>query len=286
LAKTFSKGDTLKVEKFKRSERLVAMTKYLVNHPRELISLGHFSELFSAAKSTISEDLVIIRDTLSNFSMGLLETLPGAGGGVKFIPCISEQAATEFLDELAETLSQPERIIPGGFLYMTDLLFNPAISSKAGTIFASKFSDLKPDLVITIETKGIPLALMTAQALNVPLVVIRNDSKVTEGSSVSINYVSGSTKRIQTMSLPRRSLPKGSRVVVIDDFMKAGGTAKGILELMEEFDALVLGIGVLISTIEPQEKLVDQYVSLLELVDIEPQQRKIYIRPTESKGVE
>ncbi len=268
------------MEKFKRSERLVAVTKYLVNHPRELISLGYFSTLFSAAKSTISEDLVIVRDTLNTFAMGQLETLPGAGGGVKFIPGVNQCEETEFLTQLANTMSQPERIIPGGFLYTTDLLFNPAISSKAGTIFATRFSGFHPDLVITIETKGIPLALMTAQALNVPLVVIRNDSKVTEGSSVSINYVSGSTKRIQTMSLPRRALSKGSKVVVIDDFMKAGGTAKGILELMEEFDAEVLGIGVLIRTLEPKDKLVEQYVSLLELVEIEEQQRRVFIRPT------
>jgi len=270
------------VEKFKRSERLVAITKHLANHPRELISLGFFSDLFSAAKSTISEDLAIIRDTLDSFNMGILETLPGAGGGVKFLPRIGQPETSEFLIALSQTLSHPERIIPGGFLYMTDLLFNPAISSKVGAIFATKFSESNPEVVITIETKGIPLALMTAQCLNVPLVVIRNDSRVTEGSSVSINYVSGSTRRIQTMSLPRRSLLKGARVIVIDDFMKAGGTAKGMLELLEEFDSQVLGMGVLISTREPKEKLVHDYVSLLELVEIDEQQRKIYIRPTGS----
>ncbi|MDA8440812.1 MAG: pur operon repressor [Peptococcaceae bacterium] len=268
------------MEKFKRSERLVALTKYLTHHPRELISLGFFSEMFSAAKSTISEDLVIMRDTLAGLEMGVLETLPGAGGGVKFIPLMGESESEVFLQGLSQQLSQPERIIPGGFLYMTDLLFDPVISAQAGTIFASKFAVLNPEVVITIETKGIPLALMTAQALHVPLVVIRNDSRVTEGSSVSINYLSGSTRRIQTMSLPRRSLRKGMRVVVIDDFMKAGGTAKGMLELLEEFDSKVLGVGVLISTLEPQEKLVNDYISLLELVDIEEQPRRILIRPT------
>ncbi|HWJ02375.1 MAG TPA: pur operon repressor [Verrucomicrobiae bacterium] len=268
------------MEKYKRSERLVAITNYLTDHPGELISLGSFSELFSAAKSTISEDLVIIRDTLERFQQGSLETLPGAAGGVRFLPGMGHAETQQFLLDLAEMLSKPERIIPGGFLYMTDLLFNPVLSSRVGTIFAAKFADLAPDCVITIETKGIPLALMTAKALNVPLVVIRNDSKVTEGSSVSINYVSGSTRRILTMSLPRRSLVKGARVVVIDDFMKAGGTAKGMLELLEEFDTQVLGVGVLISTLEPKEKLVHEYVSLLELVEMNEQQRKISIQPT------
>lgn len=271
------------MEKFKRSERLVAITKYLTDHPRELISLGFFSELFAAAKSTISEDLVIIRDTLENFRLGVLETLPGAGGGVKFLPRLMENDVNSFLGTLAEKLSSPERILPGGFLYMSDLLFDPVISAKAGEIFAMRFAHLQPQLVITIETKGIPLAMMTAHALNVPLVVIRNDSRVTEGSSVSINYVSGSTRRIQTMSLPRRSLPKGSRVVVIDDFMKAGGTARGMLELLEEFESEVLGVGVLISTLEPHNKLVTEYSALLELVDMDEQEKKIYIRPTDAR---
>ncbi len=268
------------MEKFKRSERLVAITKYLVDHPRVLISLGFFSELFAAAKSTISEDLVIVRDTLDSFGMGLLETLPGAGGGVMFLPKIGRDESARFLSELSEKLSQPERIIPGGFLYMTDLLFDPAVSGKVGTIFAAQFAHLNPAAVITIETKGIPLALMTAKALNVPLVVIRNDSRVTEGPSVSINYVSGSTRRIQTMSLPRRALARGSRVVLIDDFMKAGGTAKGMLELLEEFDVQVLGLGVLVRNVEPKEKLVNDYFCLLDLSEIDEQERKIDIRPT------
>jgi len=267
------------VEKYKRSERLVAITKYLVDHPRELISLGFFSGLFAAAKSTISEDLVIIRDSLDGFAMGRLETLPGAGGGVQFLPLMAEEEVSGFLQSLAEKLAQPERVIPGGFLYMTDLLFDPAVGSRVGTIFAAKFANLKPEVVITIETKGIPLALMTAQSLNVPLVVIRNDSRVTEGSSVSINYVSGSTHRIQTMSLPRRALDKGTRVVIIDDFMKAGGTARGMLELLEEFGAEVLGIGVLVSNLEPRGKLVTDYVALLELIEVDEQKKKIRIRP-------
>lgn len=269
------------MDKYKRGERLVAITKYLVDHPRDLISLGFFSGLFSAAKSTISEDLVIVRDTMDILAMGSLETVPGAGGGVKFLPRMVEKDVNGFLQRLSEQLAQPERIIPGGFLYMTDLLFNPAVSSKVGIVFATKFADLNPDIVITIETKGIPLALMTARYLNVPLVVIRNDSRVTEGSSVSINYVSGSTRRIQTMSLPRRALAKGSRVIIIDDFMKAGGTARGMLELLEEFGAQVLGTGVLVSNIEPKEKLVSDYISLLELIEIDEQQKNIRIRPSQ-----
>jgi purine operon repressor len=133
---------------------------------------------------------------------------------------------------------------------------------------------------MTVETKGIPLALMTARALNIPLVIVRHDSKVTEGSTVSINYVSGSTKRIQTMSLSRRAVRKNTKSIFVDDFMKAGGTANGIIELMKEFDNEVVGIGVLIETKEPERKLVDDYVSLLTLNGVDENDGIVNIVPS------
>jgi purine operon repressor len=112
---------------------------------------------------------------------------------------------------------------------------------------------------------------MTANSLNIPLVIVRSDNRVTEGSTVSINYVSGSTGKIQTMYISKRAIKNGAKVLIIDDFMKAGGTAKGMVDLMKEFDANVKGIGVMIATKEPRDKLVDEYLSLitLEKVDLE-----------------
>lgn len=164
---------------------------------------------------------------------------------------------------------------------MTDVLFSPSLASKIGKTFATKFCSKEPDYVVTVETKGIPLALMAANYLNIPLVTIRRNSRVTEGTSVSINYVSGSTKKIQTMSLAKRSLPKGARVIFIDDFLKAGGTVKGVKELMDEFDAEVVGVGVLVSTKNPEKKLVDDYISLLILNNIDESNSVIDIRPAQ-----
>lgn len=87
----------------------------------------------------------------------------------------------------------------------------------------TRFMDRNPDYILTVETKGIPLAVMVARAFNKPLVIARRDSKVTEGSAISINYVTGSSGRIQTMTLTKRAIPPNARVLIIDDFMKAGG---------------------------------------------------------------
>ena len=88
--------------------------------------------------------------------------------------------------------------------------------------------DQKIDAVMTVATKGVPLANAVANVLNVPFVIVRRDLKITEGSTVSVNYVSGSSgDRIEKMFLSKRSLKAGSRVLIVDDFLKGGGTVNG-----------------------------------------------------------
>lgn len=255
-------GDVM--DKYSRNQRVTGITKILTENPNKTINLKKFTELFNAAKSTISEDIVIVRETLNELSMGRVETVAGAAGGVKYICGISNIESGIFADGLCEILTQKDRIIPGNFIYMTDIMYNPEIVHKAGIILASAFSELNIDYVVTVETKGIPLAYEVAKMLGVQLVIVRRDTKVTEGSTVSINYISGSSDRIQTMSLSKKSIKKGSNCIFIDDFMKAGGTARGIINLLKEFESEVLGIGVLIDNIEHEHKLIDDYISIIK----------------------
>ncbi|KQL32339.1 MULTISPECIES: pur operon repressor [Bacillaceae] len=254
--------------KWKRSERLVDMTQYLMEHPHKLIPLTFFASLYQSAKSSISEDLTIIKETFEERGRGLLITVPGAAGGVKFIPTMTSKDVKEITAELMEQLSKSERLLPGGYLYMTDLLGNPSLMNKVGKIFASAFAHEKIDAIMTVATKGISIAHAIARHLNVPVVVVRRDSKVTEGPTVSINYVSGSARRIQTMVLSKRSMEKGQRVLITDDFMKVGGTINGMKSLLEEFNCELAGIAVLVEAQHEGEQLVDDYLSLIKLHEV------------------
>ncbi|KDR94247.1 purine operon repressor, PurR [Peptoclostridium litorale DSM 5388] len=255
--------------KFKRNERIGGIVKILSDSPNKIFTLSYFTQKFNAAKSTISEDILIVKNVFEKLNLGKVITIAGAAGGVKYIPKVSREDAKELLNELCEQINDPERILPGKFLYLIDLIYSPQIVSKVGKLFASYIDYSEADCVVTIETKGIPLALATANAMNLPLVIIRKNTKISEGSSLSINYVSASKEKIQTMSLPRKSLKEGSKVILIDDFMRGGGTLKGMEDLMKEFKADVVGKGVLISTDTPQEKLVEGCISLLRLIRIE-----------------
>ncbi|MGG7622147.1 pur operon repressor [Robertmurraya sp. GLU-23] len=263
--------------KFRRSERLVDMTNYLLEHPQQLVSLSFFSERYGSAKSSISEDLAIIKETFEKRGIGTLKTVPGASGGVKFTVKVSDEEARPIINELCGLIADPDRLLPGGYLYMTDILGDPAIVQKAGRLLASAFTEEKIDLVMTVATKGIPLAYAVASHLNVPVVIVRRDNKVTEGSTVSINYVSGSTGRIQTMVLSKRSMDQGANVLIVDDFMKAGGTVNGMISMLNEFNANLAGIAVLVEAEKIEERLVDDYLSLVKLSDVDVKEKQIQV---------
>ncbi|MCY0876230.1 MAG: pur operon repressor [Firmicutes bacterium] len=261
----------------RRSERIVRLTRTLLNHPGTPLSLTDMAHEYDAAKSSLSEDLAIIREVMEADGEGTLRTQTGAGGGVLFAVDVTAAHAERFTSEVSARLAQAERILPGGYLYMTDVLGEPNVLRIAGKMFARVFARYAPDVVLTVETKGIPLAVMTAQYLNCPFVVARRDHKWTEGSSVSTNYVSGSDKRVQTMSLSRRSMPEGARVLLVDDFMKAGGTFKGMTALCAEFKATVVGSAVFMETSEPAEKLVTSYRSLFALTAVDESAQRVTI---------
>lgn len=269
------------MKKLKRSARLVEMTQYLLSRPHTLIPLTLFVERYGSAKSSISEDLVIIKEVFEQEGIGKLHTVAGAAGGVKYIPKIPKDRSLDSIKRICTDLEEPDRILAGGYLYMSDILGRPSMLSDIGKMFASAFSQHDIDVVMTVETKGIPLAYATATALNLPVVIVRRDSLVTEGSAVSINYVSGSAKRIQTMSLARRALKEESRVLIIDDFMRMGGTVYGMMELLDEFHATVAGVGVFVESgeISEEERLVSDFISLAKLTQVDAKNRSITLEP-------
>ncbi|NLM35759.1 MAG: pur operon repressor [Clostridiales bacterium] len=265
------------MEKFSRNNRVSAITKILVENPNKVINLNTFTEMLNAAKSTISEDIVMIKKAFSALNMGRVETIAGAAGGVKYIVGVGEDESKSFARELCEMMSDSSRIIPGNFIYMTDIMYNPDVIRKAGAILASHFIEKSVDYVVTVQTKGIPLAFEVAKNLGVQLVIVRRDNKVAEGPTVTINYVSGSSGRIQNMSLPKRSIHKNSKCIFIDDFMKAGGTALGILDLLKEFESELVGIGILVDTVDITKKLVTDYISIIDYAGINEEGKAVFL---------
>ena len=271
------------MDRIRRNERLAAMTRILVESPNKIFTLGTFCEMFGAAKSTLSEDIDILRGVFAQFHLGQLDTVTGAAGGVRYRPVLAPEDAYRTVKDLAQMLAAPGRVLPGGFIYMADILAMPEVVERMGVIIASQFYRAEPDFVLTMETKGIPIALMTARMLDVPLVIARRDSRAYEGSAVKINYIAGGgNERIETMALARRAVAPGQRALIIDDFMKGGGTLQGMVDMMKEFQAEVVGVGVMIATAEPVVKRVEGARSLLVLEGFDRETGCAIVKPSKT----
>ena len=253
------------MDKIRRNERMSAMMKILSDHPNRIFTLSYFCEMFGAAKSTMSEDIDLLQKTVTAYGLGQVETVTGAAGGVLYRTVISPERALAAVTDLCGTLSGTERVLPGGFLYYSDILSDPVLVQQMGEIIASRSYERQPDFVLTMETKGIPVALEAASALHLPLVIARHSNKVYEGSAVNINYVSGSSGTIQTMSLSRRAVKAGQCCLIVDDFLKGGGTAQGMVDLMNEFSVRVVGSCFVMATEEPKIKRISGANSLMLL---------------------
>lgn len=255
--------------KLKRSERIVVMTEYLLNNPNKLIPLTYFVTKFNQAKSSISEDIYIIKTGFKEENIGEVKTLAGVSGGVIFTPTLVEEDARKILDDFIEKISEGDRLLAGGYIFMSDIVGNPSLMNKLGRVIATVYKNKEIDAVVTVATKGIPVAYAIASILNKPVITIRRDNKVTEGTTVAINYVSGSTKKIETMILSKRSLNNHSKVLLVDDFMRGGGVLTGMESLMNEFDVEVIGKVILTQCYDSPREHENDYLYLSKIENID-----------------
>jgi purine operon repressor len=232
--------------------------------PSRQLSLTDTASGFSVSKTLVSDDIEIISEALRSEGVGSIVTDRGRSGGAYFLPDPSAEYRLSRLQLLADKLSVPERLLPGDLVYYTDVLFDPDIASFLGFTMASLFDHNKPTVVMTSEVKGIPVAFFTAYALGVPLAVCRFRNRPSDGPAVGVHFPM-SNGEVRTMYLGTRLLDSSSRVLVVDDFMRGGSTAAGMLLMAREFNASVVGVGVFVSASEPKKKALTEYRSLLSL---------------------
>lgn len=263
----------------KRSERTALISKVVSDAPGKTFALSHFCDMFNTARSTVSEDISVVRRSFEAKGMGRLITVSGPGGGVKYLPYSDGKTALDVQQRLCRALKDKNRMLGGGFLYTSDIMFDPTFSADMAKVFAGLFYEAGADCVVTIETKGIPLALMTARLLNLPTVVVRREPRISEGPTISINYFSAAAEKMQKMSISKKAVTPGSKAIIIDDFMRAGGSIKGICELLSELDVTVAGIGVGIVSVEPKNKKITGYKPLVYLGDVDESTVSIEVSP-------
>lgn len=125
-----------------------------------------------------------------------------------------------------------------GELILVDEFLNhrvePELISTVGRDLAIRLEPVRPDVILTAEASGIPVALPTAIEMGIPMVYAKKYLGVGK-RHVFAREVKSATKGIEyRVEVSRSALSPGSRVAVVDDFLSGGRTAEALGEIAEE----------------------------------------------------
>lgn len=131
------------------------------------------------------------------------------------------------------------------FRDITTLLRDPDGLRHTVDAFVECFraANLSPDYVVGIESRGFIFAPLLAYQLGAGFVPARKPGKLpAEVHSVEYSLEYGTDK----LEIHRDAIPTGSRVVVVDDLIATGGTARAAAELLASLDCNLQGFGFVI----------------------------------------
>lgn len=124
---------------------------------------------------------------------------------------------------------------------------DPVLMKEVGKEFKRLFSDQKIDRVLTIESSGIAPGIMTALELEVPLIFARKQKSLTLREDIYVEKVFSFTKQeTNEITVSRKFIQPGERVLIVDDFLANGEAAFGLARIVEQAGAEVAGIGIVI----------------------------------------
>ena len=82
---------------------------------------------------------------------------------------------------------------------------------------------------------------------------------------------------LKKCSFQKRSLKAGSRVLIVDDFLKGGGTINGMISLLAEFDSELAGVAVFADNAQEDREQQFDYKSLLKVTNIDVKNQQIEV---------
>jgi adenine/guanine phosphoribosyltransferase-like PRPP-binding protein len=128
---------------------------------------------------------------------------------------------------------------PNVRIALFNLLGDSEVVQAAAAALAPGLAEIEPDVLVTAETKSIPLAYQLALELEKPWVVLRKAYKPYMGSALSYETNSITTGATQTLYLDEkdRMLVRGKRVAIVDDVISTGSTLQAMRSLMDQAGA-------------------------------------------------
>lgn len=124
---------------------------------------------------------------------------------------------------------------------------DPQLMLKMGEEFAKRFSGESITKILTIESSGIAVSVMAGLILNVPVIFARKKKSVISNDALYCTTVYSFTKReSNNIIVSKKFLQEDDHVLILDDFLANGEAATGLASIVEQANAKVTGIGIVI----------------------------------------
>lgn len=121
------------------------------------------------------------------------------------------------------------------------------LALQIGQEFKKLFGHQPITKVITIEASGIQFAMATAIALGVPFIYAKKKKAVTLSEAVYSAPVHSFTRQEDYLvSVSQKYLGPNDKVLIVDDFLATGAALVGLVDIVKEAGAELLGVGCVI----------------------------------------
>lgn len=155
------------------------------------------------------------------------------------------------MKSLQEKILRDGRVAEGDILKVDNFLnhqLDVAFLNEIGKEFKERFKDKKVDKILTIEASGIAIASIASQHFgNVPVVFAKKvESKNLDKDVYETKVYSFTKGKEYSVKVSKKYLNKDENILVLDDFLANGRAAIGLKDLVDQADANLVGIGIVI----------------------------------------
>lgn len=177
--------------------------------------------------------------------------------------------------ELLKTRIRHEGKIISDNILKVDSFINhqidPVLMLSIGKEFQKRFAGEKITKVLTVEASGIAAALMTGLVLEVPVVFAKKKTPNTIPHNAYVGHIRSYTREEPVeIVVQKEYLQPDDRVLIIDDFLATGEATHGLLSIIEQSGAHLVGIGIVVEKTfqEGGKKLREKNIRVESLVRI------------------
>lgn len=151
---------------------------------------------------------------------------------------------------LEERIREDGMVLPGNVLKVNSFLnhqIDADLMFAIGEEFARLFKDSGVTRILTVEASGIAPAIMTGLTLHVPVLFARKTKSSTMNNDLYTAEVYSYTKKVTNcVSVDQKFLKKDDKVLIIDDFLANGQAVKGLLDICQQAQVQVAGVGIVV----------------------------------------